>query len=95
MYSSNATTTICALMLRVPRKVAVGKNHSLALTRTGELYSWGHGDRGRLGFGISQRSGVTDSERFFFPSPMLLHTLSKDSVRQVRRRFLFIFLFTS
>lgn len=61
----------------------MGENHSLALTKTGELYSWGHGDRGRLGVGMSQRVGVPDTEKNIFPVPMLLHAFSRDKVSQV------------
>ncbi|CAN0050012.1 unnamed protein product, partial [Sphacelaria rigidula] len=64
-------------------QVAVGENHSLALTRAGELFSWGHGDRGRLGVGTSKRVGVPDSERLYFPTPMLLHAFSNEVVQQV------------
>ncbi|CAM9525386.1 unnamed protein product [Pylaiella littoralis] len=60
------------------RQVEVGENHSLALTKAGELYSWGHGDRGRLGVGASWRVGVPESEKNVFPTPMLLHTFSKE-----------------
>ena len=65
-------------------QVAVGENHSLALTKAGELYSWGHGDRGRLGVGTSCRVGVPDSDKSIFPTPMLLHAFSKEVVRQAR-----------
>lgn len=61
----------------------MGENHSLALTRAGELYSWGHGDRGRLGVETSTRVGVPDAERGYFPTPMLLHTFANEVVRQV------------
>lgn len=54
----------------------------MALTSSGELYSWGHGDRGRLGVGASWRVGVPESERNVFPTPMLLHAFSKEIVRQ-------------
>lgn len=64
------------------RQVEVGENHSLALTKAGDLYSWGHGDRGRLGVGASWRVGVPESEKNVFPTPMLLHTFSKEIVRQ-------------
>lgn len=60
----------------------MGENHSLALTRAGELYSWGHGDRGRLGIGHSHRVGVGDPERSFFASPMLVRAFAKEPVRQ-------------
>lgn len=66
-------------------QVAVGGNHSLALTRTGELFSWGHGGGGRLGVGASQRLGVPYTERSFFPTPMLLQVFSREVVRQVSK----------
>lgn len=64
------------------RKVAVGENHSLAVTQRGELYSWGHGDRGRLGVGASYRVGVPDAQRNFFPAPTFVSGLSKETVHQ-------------
>lgn len=64
------------------RQVAVGENHSLVLTKAGGVYSWGHGDRGRLGVGACWRVGVPQSEKNIFPTPMLLHTFSKEVVRQ-------------
>ncbi|CAM9901575.1 unnamed protein product [Ectocarpus sp. 12 AP-2014] len=64
-------------------QVAVGENHSLVLTKAGGVYSWGHGDRGRLGVGACWRVGVPQSEKNIFPTPMLLHTFSKEFVRQV------------
>ncbi len=36
--------------------VAAGMEHSLALTESGEVYSWGHAEHGRLGHG---RAGAT------------------------------------
>ncbi|CAM9139716.1 unnamed protein product [Ectocarpus fasciculatus] len=61
-------------------QVAVGENHSLVLTKAGGVYSWGHGDRGRLGVGACWRVGVPQSEKNIFPTPMLLHTFSKEVV---------------
>ncbi|CAM9406324.1 unnamed protein product [Hapterophycus canaliculatus] len=66
-------------------EVAVGENHSLAMTKAGDLYSWGHGDRGRLGVGACWRVGVPESEKNIFPTPMLLHTFSKEVVRQANQ----------
>lgn len=54
----------------------------MALTKAGGLFSWGHGDRGRLGVGASWRVGVPESEKSVFPTPMLLHAFSKETVRQ-------------
>lgn len=59
----------------------------MALTKAGELYSWGHGDRGRLGVGASWRVGVPESEKNVFPTPMLLHAFSKEIVREASYRF--------
>jgi alpha-tubulin suppressor-like RCC1 family protein len=38
--------------------VAAGHQHSMALTATGELWTWGHGDKGQLGHGTKESSGV-------------------------------------
>jgi alpha-tubulin suppressor-like RCC1 family protein len=34
-------------------QIAVGANHSLALTSSGKLYSWGFGESAQLGHGLS------------------------------------------
>ena len=60
--------SLCAL---VPKKVtggglgdaavvhvAAGDNHSMALTATGELWTWGHGYYGQLGHGDKVSRGV-------------------------------------
>lgn len=35
-------------------RIAVGGNHSLALTASGQLYSWGYGEMGQLGHGVER-----------------------------------------
>jgi alpha-tubulin suppressor-like RCC1 family protein len=39
-------------------QVAAGINHSMALTATGGLYSWGKGDHGQLGHGDKENLAV-------------------------------------
>jgi alpha-tubulin suppressor-like RCC1 family protein len=39
-------------------QVAAGELHSMALTRTGELYSWGTGNSGQLGHGDKEDLAV-------------------------------------
>jgi alpha-tubulin suppressor-like RCC1 family protein len=39
-------------------QVAAGKHHSMALTATGCLYSWGKGDKGQLGHGDKENVAV-------------------------------------
>ena len=39
-------------------QVAAGDNHSMALTATGELYSWGVGNKGQLGHGDKEDLAV-------------------------------------
>ena len=50
--------------------VSAGSNHSLILTKSEEVYSWGHSANGRLGIGNAARVGVPESEaqRFSIPS---------------------------
>ena len=50
--------------------VKSGEVHTCALTRDGELYTWGHFANGRLGIGKQKREGVPDeqTELFNFPS---------------------------
>ena len=56
-------------------QVGAGGNHSVVLTRSGQIYTWGHAANGRLGIGASERLGVADDERQYFPVPQLLRTL--------------------
>jgi alpha-tubulin suppressor-like RCC1 family protein len=42
----------------VVEQVAAGERHSMALTRTGELYSWGTGNSGQLGHGDKEDVAV-------------------------------------
>ena len=39
-------------------QVAAGRHHSMALTATGEFYSWGKGDHGQLGHGDKENLAV-------------------------------------
>jgi len=55
--------------------VAAGANHSVVLTKTQDVYVWGHAANGRLGLGATERIGVKESERFFFPVPYRLPSL--------------------
>ena len=61
--------------------VKAGEVHTCALTRDGELYTWGHFSDGRLGLGKRKREGVPDEqmELFNFPSRVLL----KEKVKKV------------
>lgn len=34
---------------KIFKSIAAGEDHSLAVTKTGKLYSWGFGDEGQLG----------------------------------------------
>mmetsp|Transcript_17287 Transcript_17287/g.29025 ORF Transcript_17287/g.29025 Transcript_17287/m.29025 type:complete len:529 (+) Transcript_17287:31-1617(+) len=57
-------------------QVAAGANHTAILTReAGHVYIWGHGSNGRLGIGDTERYGVPEAERHFFPVPQHLKSL--------------------
>ncbi|KAM3610146.1 uncharacterized protein V6R79_026111 [Siganus canaliculatus] len=56
-------------------QVACGNQHSLALTKDGQVYTWGRGSRGQLGLG--ERTEVSTS------SPQLLRSLSSLPLVQV------------
>lgn len=62
-------------------QVACGANHSMALTRTGQVYTWGHASNGRLGVGASERLGVIETERLYFPVPQTIKTL--EPIKQI------------
>lgn len=40
-----------------------------------QLYAWGHACNGRLGVGSSERIGVPESERQYFPVPTLITSM--------------------
>jgi alpha-tubulin suppressor-like RCC1 family protein len=42
---------------------------------TGGVYTWGHCANGRLGIGDTERVGIPDHQKFFFPVPSCLSTL--------------------
>eukprot|EP00595_Chromulina_sp_UTEXLB2642_P003037 CAMPEP_0196762222 /NCGR_PEP_ID=MMETSP1095-20130614/1624_1 /TAXON_ID=96789 ORGANISM="Chromulina nebulosa, Strain UTEXLB2642" /NCGR_SAMPLE_ID=MMETSP1095 /ASSEMBLY_ACC=CAM_ASM_000446 /LENGTH=363 /DNA_ID=CAMNT_0042112749 /DNA_START=519 /DNA_END=1610 /DNA_ORIENTATION=+ len=63
------------------KQVSCGANHSVVLTRSGQVYSWGHASNGRLGIGASERLGVSDSEKNYFPIPQLIKVL--EPIRQI------------
>ncbi|MEK9774163.1 MAG: gliding motility-associated C-terminal domain-containing protein, partial [Candidatus Woesearchaeota archaeon] len=49
------------------KKISVGVNHALGLTKDGKVYSWGRNNQGQLGLG---------SESFNFGEPKLIPTIS-------------------
>uniref|UniRef100_A0A3B3ZI62 Uncharacterized protein n=1 Tax=Periophthalmus magnuspinnatus TaxID=409849 RepID=A0A3B3ZI62_9GOBI len=49
--STNVPRLIEALKTKRIRDIACGSSHSAAITSSGELYSWGLGEYGRLGHG--------------------------------------------
>eukprot|EP00930_Biecheleria_cincta_P026010 TRINITY_DN18408_c0_g2_i2.p1 TRINITY_DN18408_c0_g2~~TRINITY_DN18408_c0_g2_i2.p1 ORF type:complete len:1336 (-),score=224.67 TRINITY_DN18408_c0_g2_i2:24-4031(-) len=51
------------------RAVAAGFQHSLGLSRSGQVYAWGNGRHGRLGLGDSVVAAGCE------PSPQLVHSL--------------------
>jgi inhibitor of Bruton tyrosine kinase len=61
--------------------IAANKYHSLALTSTGNVYSWGHGRNGRLGHGddvvqLEPKLIVGIKEKIVFVAAGLNHTLA-------------------
>jgi alpha-tubulin suppressor-like RCC1 family protein len=63
------------------KQIGCGSNHSVIVTHSGQIYTWGHGANGRLGIGETERIGVPDKEKSYFPVPMLLKTL--EPIRQI------------
>lgn len=45
------------------------------------MYTWGHGSNGRLGVGDTERHGVPDAEKAYFPIPTLLKSL--EPIKQI------------
>ena len=67
-------------------QISAGANHTTVLTKSGQVYTWGHGANGRLGTGKTERYGVPDKEKYYFPVPSLLSTL----VYKAKERFFFV-----
>lgn len=63
-----------ALMGHFVEEIAVGSEHTLALTSSGEVFAWGSNGDGQLGL------GHTGAVR----EPQLVSTLSNKGIRQVR-----------
>ena len=69
-------TMLSVLGLRI-RDIAAGSNHSAAVTSSGELFTWGLGEYGRLGHGDSltqltpKRVKANEREIFVIPSLFL------------------------
>ena len=57
------------------KQVSAGANHSMILTKSGQVYSWGHAGNGRIGIGSTERVGAGEREKMYFPAPQLIKTL--------------------
>jgi len=67
-------------------KIAAGEDHSAAIVETGELYTWGNAECGKLGYGAGMTSGpqnyprvVRTDEQFIFVSCGSQHTAALDA----------------
>ena len=69
----NIPTKLEEIQSQGVRQLAVGENHILALSDSGDVYAWGLGTSGQLGLG-KKRS---------FPSPQLVWGLMRKGVRQI------------
>ncbi|GBG32684.1 Serine/threonine-protein kinase Nek8 [Hondaea fermentalgiana] len=49
-----------ALRGKVTRMLAGGAKHSACVTTKGEVYTWGHGDKGRLGNGVQRGTSIPE-----------------------------------
>lgn len=64
--------------------VSVGNAHTAAVTKDGELFSWGGNWNGQLGVGALRRGGVHDKRlRFCFPAPTAVESLSGIRINRV------------
>lgn len=45
------------------------------------MYTWGHGANGRLGVGDTERNGVPDNQKAYFPVPV--HLRSLEPIKQI------------
>ena len=58
------------------RQIAAGANHSVALTNTGIVYSWGHGKHGQLGFGYGNDYSLPHHIPFFQEKNVLIRHIA-------------------
>lgn len=61
------------------KEIACGWYHTLAVTDTNEVYSWGRGDRGQLGIGRTKRAQVLPTKVDFFADNKRMISISKIS----------------
>ena len=63
--------------------IGPGGYHTIALSISGDVYTWGHNRVGQLGFENEESTQVTTEGAFFYPHPRYVLALSSRPVRQV------------
>jgi alpha-tubulin suppressor-like RCC1 family protein len=61
------------------KKISAGLQHGVALTESGQIFSWGKTDKGRLGFAFDERKEIGSPPKEVF----LLHSTSGEPIRAV------------
>ena len=80
-FGTQASVSINSSFPSPVQQVAAGANHSIILTKQGQMYSWGHARNGRLGIGMAERAGVPESDSLHFCIPSLIDYL--EPIKQV------------
>jgi len=63
--------------------IGPGGYHTIALSISGDVYTWGHNRVGQLGFENQESTQQTTEGAFFYPHPRYVLALSSRPVRQV------------
>lgn len=63
--------------------IGPGGYHTIALSVSGDVYTWGHNRVGQLGFENEESTQITTEGAFFYPHPCHVRALSSRPVRQV------------
>jgi alpha-tubulin suppressor-like RCC1 family protein len=63
--------------------IGPGGYHTIALTISGDVYTWGHNRVGQLGFENEETTDVTPEGAHFYKHPVFVRALSSRPVRQV------------
>ena len=63
--------------------IGPGGYHTMALTVSGSVYTWGHNRVGQLGFDNDNRTSTTTEGAFFYPVPRFVSALAGMQIRSV------------
>ena len=69
--------------LMLSASIGPGGYHTIALSLSGEVFTWGHNRVGQLGFENDLETNRTKEGAYFYPKPVIVRSLAGKQVRQV------------